>query len=77
MFPQIAVSGASNLAVIRSMTSKANERAPADDSLHTGSPVTGFPSARAWVNCGQRTVNHELPGFVALQSPASRLQSPA
>jgi hypothetical protein len=68
MFPRIAESCADDLAVIRSMTSKVNEHAQGNYFFHTGFPTMGFPSAGAWINYGLGSTNHDLPGFVVLQS---------
>ncbi len=68
LFPKIAQSCADELAVIRSMTSKVNEHAQGNYFFHTGFPQMGYPSAGAWMNYGLGSVNHDLPGFVVLQS---------
>jgi len=68
MFPEIARSCADELAVIRSMTSKVSEHAQGNYFFHTGFPTMGFPSAGAWINYGLGSTNHDLPGFVVLQS---------
>jgi len=68
MFPQIAEACADDLAVIRSMTSKVNEHAQGNYFFHTGFPTMGHPSAGAWINYGLGSTNHDLPGFVVLQS---------
>ena len=68
MFPKIAQWCADDLAVIRSMTSKVNEHAQGNYFFHTGFPVMGHPSAGAWINYGLGSINHDLPGFVVLQS---------
>jgi len=67
LFPRLA-GMADDLAVIRSMTSKVNEHAQGNYAFHTGFPFMGHPSAGAWVNYGLGTENHNLPGFVVLQS---------
>jgi hypothetical protein len=68
MFPKIAATCADDLAVIRSMTSKVNEHAQGNYFFHTGFPTMGHPSAGAWINYGLGSTNHDLPGFVVLQS---------
>jgi len=68
LFPRIGAACADELAVIRSMTSKVNEHAQGNYFFHTGFPTMGFPSAGAWINYGLGSVNHDLPGFVVLQS---------
>jgi uncharacterized protein (DUF1501 family) len=68
MFPKIAAACADDLAVIRSMTSKVNEHAQGNYFFHTGFPTMGHPSAGAWINYGLGSTNHDLPGFVVLQS---------
>ena len=67
LFPHVATV-ADELAVVRSMTSTANEHAQGNYCMHTGVPIMGFPSAGAWTTYGLGTENHNLPGFVVLQS---------
>jgi hypothetical protein len=67
LFPEVATV-ADELAVIRSMTSPLNEHAQANFFMHTGFPIMGYPSAGAWAAYGLGTENHELPGYVVLQS---------
>ncbi|MSU62777.1 MAG: DUF1501 domain-containing protein [Pedosphaera sp.] len=67
LFPHIA-DLADDLAVIRSMTTKVNEHAQGNYSVHTGFPFLGHPSAGAWTCYGLGSENQELPGFVVLQS---------
>lgn len=67
LFPHVA-QHADRLAVIRSMTSTVNEHAQGNYLAHTGFPFMGHPSAGAWVNYGLGTENHDLPGFIVLQS---------
>ena len=67
LFPHIA-DLADDLAVIRSMTTKVNEHAQGNYSVHTGFPFLGHPSAGAWTSYGLGSENQELPGFVVLQS---------
>ncbi|MEO2046881.1 MAG: DUF1501 domain-containing protein [Pirellulales bacterium] len=67
MFPQIA-SVVDELAVIRSMTTPVNEHAQGNFVIHSGFPFMGHPSAGAWCSYGLGTENHNLPGFVVLQS---------
>ena len=67
LFPHVATC-VDDLAVIRSMTSIANEHAQGNYFFHTGFTLMGHPSAGAWVNYGLGTENDNLPGFVILQS---------
>ena len=67
MFPHVATC-ADELAVVRSMTTKANEHAQGNYTFHTGFPFVGHPSAGAWVSYGLGTENKNLPGFVVLRS---------
>lgn len=67
LFPHLA-GLADELAVIRSMTSKVNEHAQGNYSIHTGFPFLGHPSAGAWTAYGLGSENQNLPGFVVLQS---------
>ncbi len=59
------------IAVIRSMTSKVNEHAQGNYSIHTGFPFMGHPTAGAWINYGLGNLNQNLPGFVVLHSGGS------
>jgi len=72
LFPNIATC-ADDLAVIRSMTSIANEHAQANYFIHTGFSLAGHPSAGAWMSYGLGTESQELPGFVVLASGGSPL----
>ncbi|MFM7248376.1 MAG: DUF1501 domain-containing protein [Planctomycetaceae bacterium] len=65
LFPGMA-RHADRLAVIRSLTSPANEHAQANFHLHSGFSTAGHPSAGAWVSYGLGTECHELPGYVVL-----------
>jgi hypothetical protein len=67
LFPQLAAL-ADDLAVVRSMTSKVNEHAQGNYSIHTGFPFVGHPTAGAWASYGLGSLNENLPGFVVLQS---------
>lgn len=67
LFPHIG-SCADDLAVIRSMTSIANEHAQGNYFLHTGFSFSGSPSAGAWMTYGLGTQSKNLPGFVVLSS---------
>jgi len=67
MFPHVATC-ADDLAIVRSMTTKANEHAQGNYAFHTGFPFIGHPSAGAWVSYGLGTENENLPGFVVLRS---------
>ncbi|MCH7918742.1 MAG: DUF1501 domain-containing protein [Planctomycetes bacterium] len=67
LFPHVATC-VDDLAVIRSMTSTANEHAQGNYFFHTGFTFMGHPSAGAWVNYGLGSENDNLPGFVILQS---------
>jgi hypothetical protein len=72
LFPNVAKS-ADDLAVIRSMTSIANEHAQANYFIHTGFSLAGHPSAGAWMVYGLGNESQELPGFVVLASGGSPL----
>lgn len=72
LFPHIGEC-ADELAVIRSMTSVANEHAQANYFVHTGFSQAGYPSAGAWVNYGLGSENENLPGYVVLASGGSPL----
>ena len=67
LFPHVATC-VDDLAVIRSMTSTANEHAQGNYFFHTGFTFMGHPSAGAWVSYGLGSENENLPGFVILQS---------
>ncbi|MFM7842959.1 MAG: DUF1501 domain-containing protein, partial [Planctomycetota bacterium] len=72
LFPRIA-SCADDLAVVRSLTSIANEHAQGNYFLHTGFSLAGYPSAGAWVNYGLGSENENLPGYVVLASGGAPL----
>jgi len=72
LFPHIAQC-ADELAVVRSMTSIANEHAQGNYFIHTGFSLAGYPSAGAWVNYGLGSENENLPGYVVLASGGSPL----
>ena len=65
LFPHLA-GCADDLAVIRSMTSPANEHAQANYHIHSGFSLAGYPSAGAWMSYGLGSECHDLPGFVVL-----------
>lgn len=65
IFPRLATC-ADDLAIIRSMTSKASEHAQANYLFHTTQPAGGFPSAGAWIQYGLGSESQDLPGFVVL-----------
>ena len=67
LFPHLA-GLADEMAVIRSMTTKVNEHAQGNYTMHTGFPFLGHPSAGAWTGYGLGSESQELPGFVVLQS---------
>ena len=67
LFPHIGAC-ADDLAVIRSMTSVANEHAQGNYFIHTGFSQAGYPSAGAWMTYGLGSENQNLPGFVVLAS---------
>ncbi len=67
MFPQLA-KVVDELAVIRSMTTSVNEHAQGNFFMHSGFPFMGHPSAGAWCSYGLGSENHNLPGYVVLQS---------
>lgn len=68
LFPKLREWCADELAVVRSMTSTVNEHAQGNYFFHSGFPFMGHPSAGAWVSYGLGSENHDLPGFVVLQS---------
>lgn len=72
LFPHVAQC-ADDLAVVRSMTSIANEHAQGNYFIHTGFSLAGYPSAGAWVNYGLGSENDNLPGYVVLASGGSPL----
>jgi hypothetical protein len=67
LFPRL-IERIDDLAVIRSMTSKASEHAQGNYCFHTGFPFMGHPSAGAWLSYGLGSLNENLPSFVVLQS---------
>jgi hypothetical protein len=67
LFPHIA-SCADDLAVIRSMTSPVNEHSQGQYFFHTGIPLSGRPSAGAWVGYGLGSESENLPSFVVLRT---------
>ncbi len=67
LFPHIGAC-ADDLAVLRSMTSTANEHAQGNYFMHTGFSLAGFPSAGAWTTYGLGSACQNLPGFVVLAS---------
>ncbi|TWT93304.1 DUF1501 domain-containing protein [Stieleria varia] len=67
MFPQLGTV-ADELAVVRSMTTTANEHAQGNFVMHTGFPFMGFPAAGAWCAYGLGSENENLPSYVVLQS---------
>lgn len=62
-----------DLAVVRSMTSIANEHAQGNYFIHTGFSLAGYPSAGAWMNYGLGSENENLPGYVVLASGGAPL----
>ena len=72
LFPHVAQC-ADELAVVRSMTSIANEHAQGNYFIHTGFSLAGYPSAGAWVDYGLGSENENLPGYVVLASGGSPL----
>lgn len=72
LFPNVAKC-ADDLALIRSMTSIANEHAQANYFIHSGFSLAGHPSAGAWTAYGLGRASEELPGFVVLASGGSPL----
>ena len=67
LFPHIATC-ADDLAVVRSLTSPANEHAQGNFAIHTCFSLAGYPSAGAWMSYGLGTESRNLPGFVVLSS---------
>ena len=65
LFPHIGAC-ADDLAVVRSMTSIANEHAQANYFIHTGFSQAGYPSAGAWMTYGLGSENENVPGFVVV-----------
>lgn len=65
IFPELAKC-ADDLAVIRSMTTKASEHAQANYLFHTTQPFGGYPSAGAWIHYGLGSESQELPGYCVL-----------
>ena len=72
LFPCLAEC-ADDLAVVRSMTSIANEHAQGNYFLHTGFSLAGYPSAGAWFSYGLGSENENLPGYVVLAGGGSPL----
>ena len=72
LFPHLGAC-ADDLAVIRSMTSVANEHAQGNYFIHTGFSLAGYPSAGAWTSYGLGSENQNLPGFVVLASGGAPL----
>ena len=72
LFPHIGAC-ADDLAVIRSMTSVANEHAQGNFYIHTGFSLAGFPSAGAWMTYGLGSESQNLPGYVVLASGGAPL----
>ncbi|MCY2937049.1 MAG: DUF1501 domain-containing protein [Planctomycetota bacterium] len=59
---------ADKLTVIRSMTTKEFNHAPAELFVHTGDNRPGYPSMGAWASYGLGSANRNLPGFMVLVS---------
>ncbi|MDE0104245.1 MAG: DUF1501 domain-containing protein [Bryobacterales bacterium] len=59
---------ADQTAIVRSMTTREFNHAPAQLLLHTGSARLGSASMGAWATYGLGTENQDLPGFVVLVS---------
>ena len=67
LIPHIA-SISDQLTIVRSMQTDQFNHAPAQLSLLTGQPRSGYPSIGSWVTYGLGTENENLPGFVVLLS---------
>ena len=72
LFPELA-RHADRMAVVRSMTSPANEHAQGNIFFHTGFQFEGHPTAGAWVGYGLGSMNRDLPGYVVLRAGGSSL----
>jgi hypothetical protein len=57
-----------DLTVIRSMVSEFPLHARANVFFHTGRNFGGFPSLGSWVTYGLGSENHNLPGYLLLNS---------
>ena len=67
IFPHIG-SVADEVAIVRSMFTKAINHDPAHSFMNSGTSISGAPSAGAWWLYGLGTETDELPGFVVLSS---------
>jgi uncharacterized protein (DUF1501 family) len=67
LLPQLATV-ADDIAVVRSMTTKEFNHAPAQIFLNTGHPRIGRPSMGSWLSYGLGSENSDLPAFVVLLS---------
>jgi hypothetical protein len=54
------------MAVIRSMTSRSGNHAPAHYFMNTGSILAGRPSMGSWISYGLGSDNQNLPAFVVM-----------
>lgn len=68
LFPHVA-KHADKLALIRSMSSKSNDHAPALYQMNTGFIQQGYPSVGSWLTYGLGTENQNLPAFVVFSDP--------
>ncbi|MEM7395669.1 MAG: DUF1501 domain-containing protein, partial [Verrucomicrobiota bacterium] len=67
LFPHIA-SCVDDLALIRSMVAEVPLHAGANLFLHTGRLRSGSPCLGSWITYGLGSENHNLPGYVLLES---------
>ena len=67
LFPCVA-EVVDDLTVIRSMVSEFPLHARANVFFHTGRNFGGFPSLGSWVTYGLGSANHNLPGYLLLNS---------
>lgn len=67
LLPQLS-RHADSLAIIRSMSTKEFNHAPAELYLHTGENRSGHASIGSWITYGLGSNNQNLPGFIVLVS---------
>ena len=67
LFPYIGKQ-VDDIAMIRSVVTTSPEHTIANYMVHTGSGRQGFPSMGSWLNYGLGSVNHDLPGYIVLES---------
>jgi len=71
LFPEQA-KHVDDFCLIRSMHTEGVAHGPATLFLHTGATNLIRPSVGAWVTYGLGTENHNLPGFITVNPPASK-----